>query len=118
MSDTTRIVNLTPHPVSLIGDDWETTVIIPSSGLVRVDQWLEEIGQIEVDGLSVPIVEVHFGEVQGLPAPEPGTQLIVSLIAAQRIRAEHPERNDIVVIAKPVRDNQGRIVGAQALARV
>ena len=70
MSDTTRIVNLTPHPVSLIGDDWETTVIIPSSGLVRVDQWLEEIGQIEVDGHIVPF---YPGELMAV-GPEEGTR--------------------------------------------
>ena len=116
------VVNLTPHAITLVSGDWETTVTIPSSGVVRVEQTARTVDMVTIaDGehtIAMPVLATTFGAITGLPPAVPDTIYIVSLIAAQRIRVEHPERNDVFVVADTVRDNDGRIVGARALARV
>jgi hypothetical protein len=97
-----KIVNLTPHPLVLVGRT------IESSGIARCEQVDREIG--DVDG--IPVVRSHFGAVGGLPEPEYGTIYVVSSITAAAV----PEREDVFVPARPVRDEQGRIVGSMALA--
>jgi len=71
----------------------------------------------EVELRSNPKVsfrEPSFGETEGLPDQEEGVFLIVSAIAAQGCK----ERDDVFVPARPIRDEQGRIVACQALARI
>lgn len=113
-----NVVNLTPHPVTLVRGD--TALTIPPSGTVcRAAELVTELGAIEVDGLGpVPVRRVEYGAPEGLPEPAPETLYLVSALAAAAIRRHCPERDDVVVVADPVRDQDGRIVGARALARV
>ncbi len=115
-----KLVNCTPHAITLIVDGQE--VVIPPSGMVlRAAEVVaaEELLAVNLDGeqLSVPVRTLSFQQVQGLPPVEEGTLYIVSAIVAQAVKKAHPERTDFVVPHDLVRDEEGRVVGARALAR-
>jgi hypothetical protein len=114
-----RVVNLTPHPITLVGDMGEVT--IPPSGLVvRAREMREVLGVVEVDGAgTLPLLRVSYGEPDGIPELELNAIYVVSALAAAAIRAHRPEVADrFFVVSDPVRDESGRIVGARALARI
>jgi len=46
--------------------------------------------------------------------PRPDTIYVVSALVAQAV----PERQDVFIVDDAVRDDQGRIIGARALAHV
>jgi hypothetical protein len=114
------IVNLTPHPVVLIGDVGEVT-IPPSGSVVRAREVREILGTVEVDGAgALPVLRVSYAEPEGLPEQlEPRTIYIVSALAAASIRAHRPDIADhFFVVSDIVRDSDGRVIGARALARI
>ena len=55
-----------------------------------------------------------MGEVSDLPDPQPDTIFVVSALVAQAV----PDRQDVFIVDDAVRDDQGRIIGARALAHV
>ena len=63
----------------------------------------------EVEGLT--LARTEFGEPVNLPAPVPGTLIIVS----QLVQSALPERTDLVVPAELVRDGMGRVIGCASL---
>ena len=114
----TDIINLTPHAVTLGG------VTIPSVGVARVATTETVVGHIYqgcpihtedpqcgCSGLELPIVRQTLGEVDGLPAAEAGTMIIVS----RMVCAALPSRTDLVCPARLERDAEGRITGCQAV---
>jgi len=112
-----EVVNLTPHDVVLVVG--ETRITIPSSGVARAREERTVVGELNLPNVGkVPIYSIAYGEPEGLPAPQPGVIYIVSAITAQAVKAHQPERDDVYVVSDPVRDEQGRIIGARALARV
>ncbi len=108
-----RVRNLTPHPVILQAPDGAEVTIPPEGVVPRVRETSAPAGAVEVEGVTIPLVTLRRSEVEGLPEPEPGTLLIVSSLVA-----EAAGREDLVVPYDLVRDDQGRVVGARALARV
>jgi len=108
-----KIVNLTPHALNLLvgGKD---IVIQPSGTIARAATVRKQIGSISVDGVDVPINKTVFGDISGLPDPAPDTIYVVSMLVAQAV----PNRDDVYIVDDIVRDDQGRIVGAKALAHV
>lgn len=108
-----KIVNLTPHALNLISKDGAVT-IPPSGTVARVAVTRETIGAIEVDGVSIPINRTVYGAVEGLPDPAPDTVYVVSALVAQAVTG----REDVLFVDDLVRDDQGRVVGARALAKV
>jgi hypothetical protein len=108
-----NIVNLTPHALNLMPEG--PVITIPPSGLVArcaVDR--VQVDTVAVDGITVPVNETRFGEVSDLPDPQPDTIYVVSALTAQAV----PERQDVFIVDDVVRDDQGRIIGARALAHV
>ena len=108
-----RLVNLTPHPITLISPDGEQVMVPPSGTVARVAERMESLGEIVVEGVVVPVVKRSFGEVDGVPEPEPGVLYVVSALVAEA--AWRVGRSDVVGLADFVRDEQGRVVGARAL---
>ena len=104
-----RLVNLTPHSVVVYGGDGSPVLTIESSGVVRLSEQKTKIG--EIDG--IPIYEKSFGS-GNLPEPEEGVLYIVSLPVAQA----YPERDDLIVPDDLVRDENGRVIGCRAFAKV
>lgn len=105
-----RLINLTPHAVNLIASE---AITLPPSGMVaRCAVERTQVGTIEVDGIEIPVNKTSFGEVTGLPKPVEGIIYIVSALVAQAAK-----RDDVLMVDDTVRDEQGRIIGARALAR-
>ena len=111
-----RMVNLTPHRVSIYLQDGSVVVLEPAGPVPRVRQEEREVGLIEVGASTVPVIkQVYSSKIEDLPEPEQGVRYIVSALTAQAARGS---RDDLLVPARPVRDEQGRIIGCRALARI
>ena len=110
------IVNLTPHALNLMpaGPDGPTVTIPPSGQVARCTVDRVQVDTITVDGISVPVNKTQFGQVSGLPDPQPDTIYVVSALVAQAA----PDRQDLFIVDDAIRDDQGRIIGARALAQV
>ena len=104
------IVNLTPHPITLLSKDNEVVMTLPKGEVVpRLSQATNEVGIIE----GITITETQFGEIQDLPDSQEGVFLIVSRL----VLAACPNRQDLLVPNELVRDDKGHIVGCKSLAR-
>lgn len=105
------LINLTPHPIVFADGRTLSKCDKPP----RLAELVEPAG--EVDG--IPVVRKTFDR-DGCDLPPPAnsledTRFIVSLLIAQAFAAV---RSDLLVTDGPIRDEQGRIVGCQRLARV
>lgn len=107
----TVFVNLTPHDISLYGQNNKLKEVIPSSGNARCLETTKVIDHIG----DYPVVSIVFGEVEGLPPFKDGVFLIVSKIV---LEALHGTRNDCVCVSDTVRDESNRIIGAKAFSRL
>lgn len=103
-----RIVNLTPHPVTIRNDRGERTW--PSEGLARIETFAEASHSIG----PVDVVTVSYGTVYGLPEPQDDVLYVVSQVLASAL----PERADLVFPYDLTRDDDGRVTGARALGRM
>ena len=111
-----NIVNLTPHALNLMpgGPDGPTVTIPPSGQVARCAVDRVQVDTVTVDGITIPVNQTRFGAVSGLPNPQPDTIYVVSAIVAQAA----PDRADVYIVDDAVRDEQGRVIGARALAHV
>ncbi|HEY9474563.1 MAG TPA: hypothetical protein VIS06_12030 [Mycobacteriales bacterium] len=112
-----KIVNLTPHPFTLIfrlqtGDEPMFTVP-PEPVSARCAEKQTQLGEVAMDGIVVPVYATEYGEVSGLPDPRDGVIYLVS----QMVVAALPGRRDLYFPAKVVRDDSGRIIGAEGITR-
>jgi len=107
-----RLVNLTPHNIVVFTDEKRGFIVPPSGTVARVSVRQEEVGTIEVEDLNVPIVKNSWGEVTGLPEPQPGVVYIVSALVLSRVKGRH----DVVAPdtgPTAIRDENGRIIGVR-----
>lgn len=111
-----KIVNLTPHELNLMpqGPDGPVVAIPPSGQVARCATSRVQVDTVTVDDITIPVNRTQFGEVTGLPDPQPDTIYIVSAVVAQAV----PDRPDVFIVDDAVRDEQGRIIGARALAHI
>lgn len=105
-----RIINLTPHAVTLVTTGGDEVVIQPEENPARIPTTTTPAGEIN----GIPLVVEQLGDANSvLPAPQPGVVYVVARPVAER--ATH--RTDLVVPTNVERVN-GRPVRARALARV
>ncbi|HMS44004.1 MAG TPA: hypothetical protein PKE69_27505 [Pyrinomonadaceae bacterium] len=108
-----KIINLTPHTVKIIGENGEVVAEYPSTGNARVNSNFSEVGK--VDGF--PILKTTYGETDGLPNPDGETTYIVSMVVAMA----NPHRSDIVspntAPQAVVRDASGAVFGVRSFSR-
>jgi hypothetical protein len=113
-----KIRNLTPHAVTIARYDEDYAELrLEPVGLARVAVARATRPAANLDGLpafGVPVAAVSYGEVTGLPDPEPGVLLLVS----QMVCAALPGRNDLVYPDDIVRDAAGQVICCRALAQV
>ena len=111
-----NIVNLTPHALNLMpqGPDGPVVTIPPSGQVARCAVNRVQVDTVTVNWITVPVNRTQFGAVTDLPDPQPDTIYIVSAVVAQAV----PERQDVFIVDDTVRDEQGRIIGARALAHI
>lgn len=105
------LANFTPHRVDVIRPDGSVLSIDPAPcGPARVEARPEPTG-ICVAG--IPVMRTTYGEVRGLPAPQEGQWLIVSLL----VLAACPERDDLLAPGELVRHPDGTVSGCRGLTR-
>jgi len=116
-SSAVRFVNLTPHEIVVLDAGNNVVLRVPPSGSVaRVATREKIIGNIN----GVPVVTTEYGQVEGLPAPMPGTVFIVSLLVLQALKAQGVNRGDVVApntsptSLGAVRDEKGQIIGVRS----
>ena len=120
MSETLLLCNLTPHEVNLVCGDASTLTIGPSGYCPRVvmPEVTERPTRIvteQGDKATVLVADATSGWMRldpPLPAPAPGVRLVVSRLVA----AAAPDREDLLVPDKLVRDQFGRVTGCERLA--
>jgi len=120
--DQLRLVNCTPHTVVLLTeelseDTWEMMTVpyaVPPSGTVaRVEMTrTQEFLLAIAEEAAIPVNVTATGSVTGLPEQRPGRYIIVSRQVAEAL----PGRGDLLIVDDTVRDEDGRIIGARALA--
>ena len=107
-------VNMTPHPINLLTNEGkEIDIIEPSGETIRLEEEWSPIGTFDIRGESFPLMHCEYSSGD-VPEPGEGTIFIVSAMVANA----YPERKDFVIVAKTVRDENGRICGCTAFASV
>lgn len=104
----TKLINLTPHVLNLIAADGSIVDIQPSGNVARVASSSAVVATIN----GINVTASTWGEVTGLPAAEDGVVLIVSRMVKDRVA----NRTDVMVPGAPVRDAEGKIIGASGLS--
>ena len=107
-----RLINLTPHAVTLIASNGSQVIVQPSGSIARCATTEKVVGEVVVDGLTIPLVETQFGAVEGLPEQEEGTMYLVSALVK-----EAANRKDLVSPGSQVRNDKGQVVGCESLSR-
>ena len=105
-----KIVNLTPHCITILRAEKDPLVLDPSGIVPRAEQHRERVGSVD----GIPVSRVSYGDPIGLPAPQADTIYIVSALTAKAAKG----RNDLYIVDDSVRDENGRIIGCRALAQV
>lgn len=102
-----KIINLTPHPINIIGAENKTIATINSDGVARLQSSTVSAGSFG----GIPITKTVYGVPTGLPDFEPGVFIIVSQI----IKNAYPDRIDLLVPSEVVRDSDGKVIGCRSL---
>ena len=108
IDDKTMFVNLTPHDVVFkkIDGSLET---IKSSGVARVSTSFKVLRVVR----GIVFGETTYGEITGLPDPQPDTLFIVSLPLLKAA----PDRHDLVAPNDCVRNEQGLVSYANSCTK-
>jgi len=113
MKNNVKVINCTPHDVTIITTKGNIT--FPRSGIIpRLTEQQKKINSINSNGIKIDIMEKSFLEPEGLPEPQEGTIYIVSALVAGAVK----HRDDLVIPNDTIRDDQGRIIGCKNLARI
>lgn len=118
---TMRLYNYTPHAINIINGS--VKVELPSVGVIRAKSVQTQAGTIyhtESAGVEFPVPEykLTFGEPEGMPEDiDPDGVYVVSAIAAQALK-QAGWAGTYMVTCGAIRDEQGRIIGCQGLARI
>ncbi len=104
-----NIINLTPHSLTLVGENG--TLTVPASGsIARLTVTRTALDSIVIDGVSLPINLPVMGEIVGLPPMETGIILVVSALVAGAAN-----RADVMSPGNLLRDGVGNVIGAEGL---
>lgn len=109
------IDNYTPHTVNIFTDGGEEIISIVSSGIARASEIHQTVDTLSTGDEKIPVDNVSYGDVNGLPPEKEGVYHVVSLITALQCVGK---RNDLLIVSGTVRDDQGRIIGCTGFARV
>lgn len=104
----TKFVNLTPHVLNLLTADGGTVDVPPSGKIARVASTSAIVAAIN----GICVSQQTFGDVIDLPDAQDGLVYIVSRMVKDRV----PDRSDVMVPGAPVRDADGKIIGANGLS--
>lgn len=103
------IINCTPHAISFVDDAGKVIRTVEPSGILpRVSSTVTVVGDIG----GIPDEVTTYGQVVGLPEKREGVIMVVSAMVAARL----PDRDDIRIPGRQVRDDQGHIIGCKSLS--
>jgi hypothetical protein len=106
-----NLINLTPHTVIVWSESREPLLIIPASGQVaRVSMATTQDPELTL-ATGLPVVTVSAGQVTGLPDPQAGVMLLVSMT----VRVAVPHRRDVLSPGELVRGSDGQPIGCRGL---
>lgn len=105
----TNILNYMPHTLNIELPSGER-IAIESSGEARCAVKNVQIGDVN----GIPVVSAEYGEVVGLPEPQPNTIYVVSMLVAHR--ANRPDCFGPDSGPTAVREN-GQVVAVRNLVR-
>ena len=108
-----RLINRTPHRVDLIGDDGRIVSIQPESAPIRLAVERTVVETLTIGSVPIPICRTTVVAGDGPPEPVEGSLFIVSRLVADA----YPDRSDLVVPDRLVRDADGVVLGARGLSR-
>lgn len=109
-----KIRNLTPHPIDIIAGQHRVRIPPERGTTPQITESAKNTGEVQIEGISVPLLTVTPADVIDLPPPTDDTLLIVARVIADSA----PGRDDLVVPYNTVRDNDGTVIGCRALARI
>jgi hypothetical protein len=81
----TRIINLTAHPVVLLGKENRIIKTFESEGSIRLSQHLVDVKLLEIERAKIRVTKTVFGKAEGVPDQEDGVYYIVSAITKIRV---------------------------------
>ena len=109
------IFNLTPHPLSIIGLDGEVRSFPkPSADVVLPRVAQDTIQQGEIEGIAD--YQTVFGEPDFIP-PNDGNVYVVSRLVVSACEKHGIPCNHLRSPGRLIRDEEGKVVGAEGLAR-
>lgn len=113
-----KINNHTPHAVTLFDEDGDPLVTFAPVGLARAKQTAVTVGEIDLGNGVVPVKKMTFGAVEGLPETcADDERFIVSAITATAAKeTHHPLAKKLLVVADPVRNADGQIIGCRSFS--
>ena len=121
----TGIINLTPHDIVIV-DVEGNEIVIPRSGFVaRVTEKIVETGEMDVDGHKVKLGRKELGDIDTETLNrvkeeiKKGNKVLVSLAFAQKLKdyLTKDELENVLIVVNVVRDEQGRIRGADLIGK-
>lgn len=111
------ILNLTPHPIRIYGNDRE-------DGIDDLDLHLWEVVEPEPKPARLATIElgtcggvelVEYGHAHDLPPKRDGIRYVVSLVVALSLGPRG--RDDLLVPYREVRNASGTVIGCRQLAQ-
>ncbi|MFT3861385.1 hypothetical protein [Micropruina sp.] len=106
-----KVINLTPHPVTVDPGAPDAITFPPTGVLARIREVQGKPFWVTVDGIRVPVQPISYADdIEGLPSPTDGVLYLVS-----RVTAAATDRPDLVFPQDELRDENGQIIGCRAL---
>ena len=105
-----KIVNCTPHAITILSPSLEVLYNIPSACSARVAEAKKEEEPIG----DIPVTSIEYGDVTGMPELDGDEIVVVSRITAMALRGTG------AVVFFPYgeeRNEEGRIIGVHGLGR-
>lgn len=110
MDNGVRIVNCTPHAITILSPSLEVLYNIPSACSARVAEAKKEEEPIG----DIPVTSIEYGDVTGMPELDGDEIVVVSRVTAMALRGSGAT---VFFPYGEERDDAGRIVGVHGLGR-
>lgn len=108
-----KIVNLTPHDVTVRSDDGTAITFEATGQVTRLGEIITGVDTLETSHGSIGLRDIHYDDdISNLPEPSPEVLYLVS-----RVTAAASDRQDLVFPHDEIRDSDGQIIGCRALGR-
>ncbi|OFO48805.1 hypothetical protein [Corynebacterium sp. HMSC073D01] len=113
---TVEIVNLTPHSITIVGEDNSVLFELPGSQHpARVTEHVLKDAPLYTADTTVPCFSVGYSSVvENLPDESPDSVYVVSQLVLQAL----PNRSDLYFPFPVVRDKNNQIIGCRGLGRL